>query len=174
MAASEMKKVIVIGCCGSGKSVFSRALHEATGLPLCHLDLMYWGADGKTIPKALFMERLHQVLNKDTWIIDGNYRSTMELRMQACDTVFFLDFPLEVCIDGIRSRNGKKRSDMPCITPEVEDEKFMEAVKNYNTTNRPEVLELLSRYSEKNIIIFKSRNEADEFLLSVTENKRGA
>ena len=169
MTASEMQRVIVIGCCGSGKSVFSRALSAATGLPLCHLDLLYWGADGKTVPKAVFREKLRQELNKEAWIIDGNYRSTMELRMQACDTVFFLDYPQEVCIEGIMSRNGKPRPDMPCITPEVEDAEFMEAVKRYNTRNRPEVLELLDRYSDKNIIIFKSRNEADEFLSHISK-----
>lgn len=164
-----MHRVIVIGCCGSGKSVFSRALSDATGLPLCHLDLLYWSADGQTVPKAVFREKLRQELDKESWIIDGNYRSTMELRMQACDTVFFLDYPLEVCIEGIKSRSGKPRSDMPCITPEVEDADFMGAVKRYNTQNRPEVLELLDRYSDKNIIIFKNRNEANEFLSSVTK-----
>ena len=81
-----MQKVIVIGCPGSGKSTFSKALHDATGLPLYHLDMMKWNADGTTVPKSTFMERLHQTLEKETWIIDGNYSSTMELRMQFCDT----------------------------------------------------------------------------------------
>lgn len=167
MAFHGMQKVIVIGCPGSGKSTFSRALHEATGLPLCHLDLLYWSAEGSPVPKTVFREQLYQELKKETWIIDGNYRSTMELRMQACDTVFFFDLTPEVCIDGIKSRKGKMRADMPCIMPEDDDEKFMETVKNYNTVNRPEVLELLSRYSAKNIIIFRSRNEADEYLSSI-------
>jgi len=96
-----MQKVIVIGCPGSGKSTFSKALHDATGLPLYHLDMMHWNADGTHVPKCTFMERLHQVLEKESWIIDGNYGSTMELRIQFCDTIFFLDYPLNICIDGI-------------------------------------------------------------------------
>ena len=111
-----MQKVIVIGCPGSGKSTFSKALHDTTGLPLYHLDMMNWNADGTNVPKCLFLERLHQALEKESWIIDGNYGSTMELRMQFCDTVFFLDYPLDVCIDGIKSRKGKERSDIPCAT----------------------------------------------------------
>jgi len=103
------------------------------------------------------------VLEKDEWIIDGNYGSTMELRMAACDTVIFLDYPLDVCLDGIRERRGKPRSDMPWIETE-EDEEFIEFIKSYNEQQKPKVIELFEKYSDKNIVIFKSREEADAFL----------
>ena len=158
-----MKKVIVIGCPGSGKSTVSRALHNKTGIPLYHLDMMYWNADKTTAEKSVFLERLSTVLEKDEWIIDGNYGSTMELRMAACDTMFFLDYPLDVCLDGIRARRGKPRSDMPWIETE-EDAEFTEFIKNYNEQQKPKVLELLEKYSDKNIVIFKSGEEAVAFL----------
>ena len=158
-----MKKIIVIGCPGSGKSTFARALHDKTGIPLYHLDMMYWNADKTTVEKSVFLERLSAVLEKDEWIIDGNYGSTMELRMAACDTVIFLDYPLDVCLDGIKERRGKPRSDMPWIETE-EDAEFIEFIKNYNEQQKPKVLELLEKYSDKNIVIFKSREEADAFL----------
>ena len=158
-----MKKVIVIGCPGSGKSTISRALHNKTGIPLYHLDMMYWNADKTTVEKSVFLERLPVVLEKDEWIIDGNYGSTMELRMSACDTVIFLDYPLDVCLDGIKERRGKPRSDMPWIETE-EDAEFIEFIKSYNEQQKPKVLELLEKYSDKNIIIFKSREQADAFL----------
>lgn len=119
-----MKKVIVIGCPGSGKSTVSRALHNKTGIPLYYLDMMYWNADETTVEKSVFLERLSAVLEKDEWIIDGNYGSTMELRMAACDTAIFLDYPLDVCLDGIKERHGKPRSDMPWIETE-EDAEFI-------------------------------------------------
>ena len=158
-----MKKVIVIGCPGSGKSTVSRALHNKTGIPLYHLDMMYWNADKTTVEKSVFLERLSAVLEKDEWIIDGNYGSTMKLRMAACDTVIFLDYPLEICLDGIKERRGKPRSDMPWIETE-EDVEFIEFIKNYNEQQKPKVLELLEKYSDKNIVIFKSREQADAFL----------
>lgn len=158
-----MKKVIVIGCPGSGKSTVSRALHNRTGIPLYHLDMMYWNADKTTVEKSVFLERLSTVLEKDKWIIDGNYGSTMGLRMAACDTVIFLDYPLDVCLDGIRERRGKPRSDMPWIETE-EDAEFIEFIRNYNEQQKPKVLELLEKYRDKNIIIFKSREQADAFL----------
>ena len=158
-----MKKVIVIGCPGSGKSTVSRTLHNKTGIPLYHLDMMYWNADKTTVEKSVFLERLSDVLEKDEWIIDGNYSSTMELRMVACDTVIFLDYPLDVCLDGIRERRGKPRSDMPWIETE-EDSEFIEFIKNYNEQQKPKVLELLKKNSDKNIIVFESREQADAFL----------
>lgn len=160
-----MKKVIVIGCPGSGKSTFARALHDITGLPLYHLDMLYWNADRTIVPQDVFRARLVEVIERDCWIVDGNYGSTMELRLQACDTVFFLDYPLDVCMNGIVERRGKERPDMPWIESEDDvDEEFVEFVKNYNSENRPEVMALLEKYADKEIIIFKSRDEAETFL----------
>jgi len=158
-----MKKVIVIGCPGSGKSTFAKALHEKTGLPLFHLDMMYWNADRTKVEKTVFRQRLSDAIEQSVWIIDGNYGSTMELRLQACDTVFFLDYPVEVCLDGVKERRGKVRTDMPWAETE-EDAEFMEFIQSYNEESRPVVLELLKKYEDKNIYIFRNRSEADEFL----------
>ena len=158
-----MKKIIVIGCPGSGKSTFSRALHGKTGIPLYHLDMMNWNADKPTVETSVFRERLSAVLVKDAWIIDGNYGSTMELRMAACDTVIFLDYPVEVCLDGIQRRRGIKRSDMPWVETE-EDAQFIEFVKSYNEQQKPKVLALLEKYRDKNVIVLTERAKADAFL----------
>ena len=158
-----MQRIIVIGCPGSGKSRLSRALHHKTCIPLYHLDMMYWNADKTTVEKSVFLERLSAVLEQDAWIIDGNYGSTMELRMAVCDTVIFLDYPLKVCLDGIKERRGKPRSDMPWCETE-EDAEFIEFIKNYNEQQKPKVLELLKKYGDKNIVILESREEADAFL----------
>ena len=158
-----MKKIIVIGCPGSGKSCFSRALHNKTGIPLYHLDMMYWNADKTTVEKSVFLERLSAVLEKDEWIVDGNYGSTMELRLAACDTVIFLDYSLDVCLDGIKERRGKARSDMPWIETE-EDLEFTEFVKSFNEKQRPVILELLKKYSDKTVTVLKNREEADALL----------
>lgn len=163
-----MNKVIVIGCPGSGKSTFSRALHELTGLPLYHLDLLNWNSDKTTVDKKVFIEKLKNVIAQDSWIIDGNYGSTIELRLKECDTVFFLDYPVDVCIDGVKSRQGKTRSDMPWTETE-DDEEFLEFIKNYNSQSRPNVLNLLEQYSKKEIVVFKSREEADKYLKNFQE-----
>ena len=158
-----MNKIIVIGCPGSGKSTFSKKLSEKTVIPLYHLDMMYWNEDKTTVNKNIFLERLGAVIQKDEWIIDGNYISTMEQRMLACDTVIFLDYPLEICLDGVKSRQGKARSDMPWIETE-EDLEFIEFIKNFAKEQRPIIINLLEKYSDKHIIIFNSRAEASEYI----------
>ncbi len=158
---------MIIGCLGSGKSTFSRALHKITNIPLFHLDMMYWNSDRTTVEKAVFRKRLSDAIQQNAWIIDGNYGSTIELRLQACDTVIFLAYPLEICLDGIRERRGKVRSDMPWIENEDEDEEdaeFIEFIKSYNSQSKPQIMDLLNLYSDKNIFIFINRKESEEFL----------
>ena len=160
-----MNKIIVIGCPGSGKSTFSIELHSRTGIPLYHLDMMYWNADKTTVEKQVFLDRLCEVLNKDNWIIDGNYISTMESRLSVCDTVFWLDYSLDICLEGVKARIGKERPDMPWVETE-EDEEFIDFIKKFNEEQRPIILKLLEKYSDKNIVVFKSREEASRYLES--------
>lgn len=165
---TDMKKVIVIGCPGSGKSVLSRALHDITGLPLYHIDMICWHEDKTFLSREELIEKINEIGAADEWIMDGNYGATMELRMSLCDTVIFLDYPTEICLEGIMARRGKPRPDMPWIESADEiDEEFVESVRNYNTVNRPAVMERLKKFSDRNIIILKSRAEADEFLESL-------
>ncbi|MBR0326192.1 MAG: adenylate kinase [Clostridia bacterium] len=158
-----MKKVIIIGCPGSGKSTFARALADKMGLPLYHLDMLYWNADRTTVGREEFRARLAEVMAGDEWIIDGNYISTMQWRMECCDTVFFLDMPLEVCLAGIEARKGKKRPDMPWVEQETDDE-FIDFVRAFNVESRPRIMELLGEYNCKKIVAFKKYGEIAEFL----------
>lgn len=158
-----MNKAIIIGCPGSGKSTFSRALHKKTKLPLYHLDMLYWNSDRTTVSKEVFRERLQSVLVLDKWIIDGNYGSTIEMRLKECNTVFFLDYPLEVCIDGVRQRKGTVRTDMPWVETE-DDEEFLQFIRDFEAQSKPKIIELLSKYKDKDVIIFKSREDADRYL----------
>ena len=161
-----MKKVIVIGCPGSGKSTLSKSLAVITGIPLYHLDMMYWNADKTTVGKAVFLERLTLALKEEEWIIDGNYSSTMEMRMAACDTVIFLDYPTDVCLDGIRARRGKARSDIPWVENE-DDAEFIEFIKTFKEKERPKVISLIGKLPDKSVIILKSREESDIFLKNI-------
>ena len=161
-----MQKILIIGCPGSGKSTLARALHEKTGIPLCHLDMLYWNADKTVVEKSVFLDRLQAVLATDRWLMDGNFSATMEMRLAACDTVIFLDYPTELCLASVRARRGKPRPDLPWVETE-EDGEFMAFIENFAAERRPQILSLLAKYSDKRILIFKTRAEADAFLQSV-------
>ena len=157
-----MKKVMIIGCPGGGKSTFAKRLHEKTGLPLYHLDNIWHRPDKTNISREEFDIALQHILGEDAWILDGNYGRTLEMRMQACDTVFLLDLPLEVCLAGAAARVGKKRDDLPWVE-ESFDPEFKEWILGFHEKELPHVYELLRKYSHKNIIIFRSREEIDAY-----------
>lgn len=158
-----MKKIIVIGCPGSGKTTFAEKLNSKTGIPLFYLDAIWHKSDRTHISREEYDARLLDILKLDFWIIDGNYSRTIERRISACDTVFLFDLPVEVCLEGAISRLSKERYDMPWIDTQL-DENFKKQIEEFPSKNLPQIYELLEKYSDKNIVIFKSRKEADEFL----------
>ncbi len=158
-----MKKVIVIGSPGAGKSTFSRKLRDKTGLPLFYLDMIWHKPDKTNITREEFREELEKIFKKDAWIIDGNYLWTLEMRLKACDTVFFLDYPVEACLEGARSRIGTEREDLPWEETEF-DEEFRQYIVDFPKEQLPKMYELLEKYKqEKKWIIFRSREEEEEF-----------
>lgn len=159
-----MLKVIVIGSPGAGKSVFSQKLKNIIDLPLYHLDMLYHKKDGTHISKEELEERLKSIFKEEKWIIDGNYQRTLELRLKECDTVFLLDFPLEDCLLGAESRIGVKREDLPWIEENLNEE-FRQVIIDFPKKKLPQIYELIEKYKmNKKIIVFKTREEADNYL----------
>ena len=156
-------RILILGCPGSGKSTLARALAARTGLPLVHLDNIWWRADGTHIPREDFDRALDGLLRGEPWIMDGDYRLTYAGRIRAADTVIFLDYPEAVCMDGIRARVGQPRPDMPWKESTLDPE-LVALVQNYCRDNRPALLALLQKYPEKQTLIFPSRQEADRWL----------
>ena len=159
-----MQKVIVIGCPGAGKSTFARQLREATGLPLYYLDMLWHRPDRTNLPREEFDARLEELLREERWIIDGNYNRTLERRLQACDTVFFLDLPVETCLEGAQARIGQKREDLPWVEEEF-DAEFRQWILDFPQDQLPGIRELLDRFGrEKEVIVFHTRGEMEGYL----------
>lgn len=165
-----MKKILVIGGNGAGKSRFSKMLSAKTKIPCIHLDKIWWKGEWKYISRDEFDVLLDEELNKNEWIIDGNFERTLEKRLQYCDTVFYFDFPTIFCLFGVTERiirnYGKTREDMGGNCKEKFDFEFYKAILRFNKKNRPKTKALLEKYSPK-VIIFKNRKQAKKYLDSL-------
>ena len=159
-----MKRVMVIGCPGAGKSTFSRKLQEKTGLPLYYLDMIWHRPDRTNVSREEFDERLGEITRRDQWILDGNYLRTMKVRLEASDTVFLLDYPLEVCLEGAISRIGKRRGDLPWVETELDPE-FRQWILDLQKDQMPEIRRLLEQYGVgREVNVFCSREEGEMYL----------
>ena len=163
-----MKRIIVLGCPGSGKSTFAVKLSKVLNLPLYHLDNIWWKKDRTHISRNEFDEKLQELLDKEQWIIDGDYSRTYEVRIKSADTVIFLDYDVGTCLESIYNRTGKVRNDIPWVETET-DEELVRMVKSYNDVNRPLLMELFRKYNDKSIIKFKDRDEAERWLTGLSE-----
>lgn len=164
-----MRRVLVIGCPGAGKSTFARRLSDATGLPLHYLDMLWHKPDRTTVTREEFDARLQTILEQDTWIIDGNFARTLPKRLEYCDTVFFLDFPTDVCLEGVNHRIGTKREDMPWIEQEF-DEEFRQYIIDFPAERRPQMIAALddaAAHRDVRIHTFTSREELAQALACI-------
>lgn len=166
-----MEKVLVVGCPGGGKSTFAARLRGLTGLPLYHLDQIWHRPDRTTITPGEFDRQLAALLARERWIIDGNYQRTLELRLQACDTVFFLDYPTALCLEGALARVGKPHPDLPWVETRP-DPDFLQAIRDFPIQQRPALCALLARYREgRRMFAFQDRGETEAYLQALAAAK---
>ena len=141
-------RILIIGICGGGKSTLAWQLGEKTGLPVVHLDALFWLPGWTERPKSEFFPLLTAELQKPRWIIDGNYSGSLPLRLQYCDAVIWLDFNRFTALWGVIKRVttnlGRTRPDMGADCPERFDWAFMKYVWGFNKKNRAKFEQLLS------------------------------
>ena len=163
-----MERILIIGCSGSGKSTLARALGQKLGLPVIHLDQLWWKENWQNVTMEEFDSRLAMALNMDRWIIDGNYSRTMERRLERCDTVIYLDFNRWECLLGMCQRiwtnRGKTRPDMPSGCPERFSWEFVKWIWNFNENNRVQNYTYLAKARHAQSVVLKNRRQVRQFL----------
>lgn len=170
-----MKKIIIIGSGGAGKSAFAKRLGEATKIPVLHLDKLYWKPNWQESAKEDWENFLETELAKDAWIMDGNFGGTLELRLKYCDTAIFLDLPRTVCVYRALKRwikyYGTNRPDMTEGCNEKIDLEFLGWIWNFPTIKKPKIEEKLRAFEkEKQIIRLRSQKEVEKFFADSLQN----
>lgn len=164
-----MKKILVIGSGGSGKSTVATRLGALLDLEVTHLDKLFWRPGWSKRAPEEWLQIVTDLTNRDSWILDGNYSGTLDLRFQKCDTVVFLDLSRWLCLWRIvtrmlRYRNGR-RPDMAEGCPEKLDLEFVLWVWNYPRRTKPKVVKLLREQGDgKKIVWLRSRGEVEKFI----------
>ncbi|KOP29175.1 hypothetical protein ADM98_09735 [Exiguobacterium sp. BMC-KP] len=166
-----MRKIILIGSGGSGKSTLARALKEKLDYPVDHLDALLWRANWQAVPRN--EQRLIQqtLTSRDTWIIDGNYGGTLDLRINAADTIIFLDLPRTLCLYRALKRTWRyrktSRPDMAAGCSEKFSLNFLKWIWRFPVDKRPDILSTLETTTDKRIIHLRSRRAVKQFLQSL-------
>lgn len=165
-----MKKILVIGSGGAGKSTFSRRLGKIKNIEVIHLDKVYWQPNWIEPSKGAWQQTIKGILEKNAWILDGNFGGMVDLRLEVCDTVILLDLPRFVCLYRVLKRRlkyrGTNRPDMSEGCSEKINLEFLRWIWNYPRIKKPAVEAKLNRFEgEKTIIRLKSKREVENFLL---------
>lgn len=164
-----MRKVLVIGPGGAGKSTFAKRLGELLNIEVLHLDKFYWRPGWLEMPKSEWLKTIKELLAHEAWVMDGNYSGTMDIRFEACDTVIFLDMARTLCIWRVLKRviryQKKSRPDMAEGCPEKLNLEFLLWIWNYPSRTRPKIVTMLeSNPGEKRIVWLRSQSDVDRFL----------
>ena len=168
-----MERIIIIGCGGAGKSTLARKLGEVLDIPVVHLDKLFWKPGWVEMDKDEFDTLLRRELEKEKWIMDGNFNRTMPERIKHCDTIIYLDFSRFACLMGVLKRvittYGKVRPDMGEGCPERIDLEFLKWVWNFNKNKRESYYKMLNEVEGIETIVLKNRRAVKLFLKSLNQ-----
>ena len=167
-----MKKIAIVGSCGAGKSTLARQLGEILDIEVIHLDSFYWKPGWVKTPKDEWKNTVEDLVKRETWIIDGNYNSTIDIRLNAADTIIFLDVPRTVCLWRVIKRRfqyaGKSRPDMASGCLERLTWSLIYWIWDYPIRSRPKILQKLGERADgRRIIIVQTLSKIACFLQDI-------
>ena len=164
-----MRKVLVIGSGGAGKSTLAVRLGKVLGLPVVHLDRLHWKPGWVEPDKTEWRETVIDLVAGDEWVMDGNYGGTLDLRIPVADTIVFMDFPPAICLWRVVKRRfvyrGGSRPDMAPGCTERLDLGFLGWVWSYRKNRRPRILKQIELHGrDKPLFTLRGPKDAADFL----------
>jgi adenylate kinase family enzyme len=165
-----MKKILIIGNCGVGKTTFSRKLAKKISLPLIHLDQHYWKPSWEKPTTVEWRTTVSNLIQGNEWIMEGNYKSSFDIRIPAADTIIFLDYPRTLALWRALKRFvqsiGKQRPDIGGNNIEKIDLPFLKWIMTYP---REQILSEIEKYRDhQKLIIVQSPKALDDFIKNIS------
>ena len=167
-----MKRVLVMGSAGAGKTTFALRLGRLVGLEVIHLDRHFWNSGWVETPPDEWNAKLSELSRRESWIMDGNYSSTLEIRLAVADNVIFLDFNRFTCLFRVLKRyvmnRGKSRPDISPGCQETLDWEFIKWIWNFPKRSRTKVFRLLEEFGGNiRVSILRNPKDVEMFLEEV-------
>jgi adenylate kinase family enzyme len=159
-----MQRILVIGSPGAGKSTLASHIAERLGLPLIHLDREYFGPGWAIPTKSEWRERVRVLADRPTWVMDGNYASTFDIRVPRATAIVWLDLPRWRCLTGVLWRvaknYGRSRPDLGPDCVERFDWSFLRWIWAYPDKMRLKTARMLERLRpDQRVYVLRSRSE---------------
>ncbi len=161
-----MNRILILGCCGAGKSTLTRSLAAQLNLPIIHLDQHYWQPNWQEPSKEEWGAKVNELIKQDRWIMDGNYGGTLDQRIKRADTIVYLDASTIICmyrvINRILKYRGRVRPDMPPGCAERFDLSFLHYVLVFNLVRRKSILKKILGVKEEKKVVILDRNKTQQ------------
>ena len=172
---SAVKKIVVIGSGGAGKSILVREMSRILGINVIHLDALFWKPGWVKTSKGKWEETQKKLVQQDNWIIDGNYGGTMDIRLEAADAIVFLDMSRVRCVWQVVKRvlqyRGRTRPDLADGCPEqLPSREFLQWIWNYPKERRPQILQKLEEYGKtREVFVLHTPRQVRSFLKTLKD-----
>jgi adenylate kinase family enzyme len=170
-----MQRIMIIGSSGSGKTVLSQLLNKRFNLPLYHLDLFFWRPNWVPTPDEEWKAFIKNLVKEDKWILDGNFTSTLDLRIQHADTIIFIDLPRVLRLYRVVKRRLMKNRERPDINKHCKEQldwKLLKSVWLFGKKRKPEIMKKLEQSKNNKIIyIIESNSDLKKFVQKITQTQ---
>lgn len=171
-----MKRIMILGSPGSGKSTLAKRIGEITGIEVIHLDTLFWAPGWVKVSSEEFKERVKNYVEKESWIMDGNYRGVLDIRLSTADTIIFIDVPRSKCLYRVVKRrfqySSKTRSDLTVGCNEKIDWEFIKWIWNFHKDSKPTILKEIEEKSEGKEVYYLKDKKDIEFFINQVKKRR--